>query len=267
MNNIIASLMLFSAIQADAVLMTQGRHTVNVMGAQVPPPGAAPPGLEERLDEVEQKKLAVAAKLRGIDRIVKSDENHHSILKTKGLLTDERNAKNYLHDADTVVKGKIALKEGKRVRFTELVEQQKRLQAGNEAKEVKVHEDVKAEEAKYGQHEQERDSLVEMKKKETKLNEGVTRSQLNRLSDINEKLGLDKRGIDGLNTKLQFEKSQENKLTSELATIVRDDEEVTKIRADLLSNSTELDRVRMQLEAARVNATDCANQTKVNATD
>merc|ERR1719272_1184198 len=138
--------------------------------------------IEDHLHDVEQKRYVVAAKLKGIEQIVKSDESRHNILKTKGLLTDDRNAKRYLHDADKVVQGKIELKIEKRARFAAEVIQQKHLMERNKALVVKKEEQTKVVNAKYAEQEKERANLVELKNKEATLASGVAQSQLSRLN-------------------------------------------------------------------------------------
>jgi len=276
MNVLIASLMLLSAIQADAAqpyalgaLDAPSTPMQNPVGAGVldlndPMQKLADEKadasemrqrlIEDHLHDVEQKRYVVAAKLKGIEQIVKSDENRHSILKTKGLLTDDRNAKRYLHDADKVVQGKIELKIEKRARFAAEVIQQKHLMERNKALVVKKEEQTKVVNAKYAEQEKERANLVELKQKEAILASGVAQSQLSRLNDINEKLGLDKRGIAGLTGTLTLERAQETTLTSQLAKIVHNGDEVTEIQATLSSKTAKLELARKQLETAKAQA-------------
>jgi len=276
MNVLIASLMLLSAIQADAAqpyalgaLDAPSTPMQNPVGAGVldlndPMQKLADEKadasemrqrlIEDHLHDVEQKRYVVAAKLKGIEQIVKSDENRHSILKTKGLLTDDRNAKRYLHDADKVVQGKIELKIEKRARFAAEVIQQKHLMERNKALVVKKEEQTKVVNAKYAEQEKERANLVELKNKEATLASGVAQSQLSRLNDINEKLGLDKRGIAGLTGTLTLERAQETTLTSQLAKIVHNGDEVTEIQATLSSKTAKLELARKQLETAKAQA-------------
>jgi len=273
MNVLIASLMLLSAIQADAAqpyalgaLDAPSTPMQNPVGAGVldlndPMQKLADEKadasemrqrlIEDHLHDVEQKRYVVAAKLKGIEQIVKSDESRHNILKTKGLLTDDRNAKRYLHDADKVVQGKIELKIEKRARFAAEVIQQKHLMERNEALVVKKGEQTTVVNAKYAEQLKENATLFELKEKEADLNRGVAQSQASRLNDINEKLDLDKRGIDGLTGTLQSERAQETALTSQLAKIVHNGDEVTKIRADLSSETEQLGLKNAELVSAR----------------
>jgi len=278
MNVLIASLMLLSAIQADAAQLSYELGAIQADAAQLMQPVAGAGALdlndpmqtladekadeserkqriiEDHLHDVEQKRYVVAAKLKGIEQIVKSDESRHNILKTKGLLTDDRNAKRYLHDADKVVQGKIELKIEKRARFAAEVIQQKHLMERNKALVVKKEEQTKVVNAKYAEQEKERANLVELKQKEAILASGVAQSQLSRLNDINEKLGLDKRGIAGLTGTLTLERAQETTLTSQLAKIVHNGDEVTEIQATLSSKTAKLELARKQLETAKAQA-------------
>jgi len=210
--------------------------------------------IEDHLHDVEQKRYVVAAKLKGIDQIVQSDENRHSLLKTKGLLTDDRNAKRYLHDADVVVQGKIELKIEKRARFAAEVIQQQHLITRNEALVVKKQEQTQVVDAKILEQQKERQGLLELLNKEANLSAGVNQSQTSRLNDINEKLGLDQRGIDGLTGTLQTERAQETALTSQLAKIVHNGDEVTKIRATLDSKTEQLALKNSELVSAQASA-------------
>jgi len=221
--------------------------------------------IEDHLHEVEQKRYVVAAKLRGIDLIVKSDEDRHRMLKEKGLLTDDRNAKNYLHDAETVVTGKIELKIEKRARFAAEVTQQQHNIARNEALVVKKQEQVTVVEAKIEEQKNESYTLGNLTLKEAELARGVALSQQSRLSDINVKLGLDKSAIEALTGTLQTERAQETALTSQLAKIVHNGDEVTKIQAQLTSKTEQLVLKNQELEIATATAAqekaDCGQNT------
>jgi len=278
MNVLIASLMLLSAIQADAAQLSYELGAIQADAAQLMQPVAGAGALdlndpmqtladekadeserkqriiEDHLHDVEQKRYVVAAKLKGIEQIVKSDESRHNILKTKGLLTDDRNAKRYLHDADKVVQGKIELKIEKRARFAAEVIQQNHLMKRNEALVVKKNEQTNVVNAKWLDQNNTRANLVDLQAKEAKLASGVAQSQLSRLNDINEKLGLDKRGIAGLTGTLTLERAQETTLTSQLAKIVHNGDEVTEIQATLSSKTAKLELARKQLETAKAQA-------------
>jgi len=278
MNVLIASLMLLSAIQADAAQLSYELGAIQADAAQLMQPVAGAGALdlndpmqtladekadeserkqriiEDHLHDVEQKRYVVAAKLKGIEQIVKSDESRHNILKTKGLLTDDRNAKRYLHDADKVVQGKIELKIEKRARFAAEVIQQNHLMKRNEALVVKKNEQTKVVNAKWLDQNNTRANLVKLHEQEAILASGVAQSQLSRLNDINEKLGLDKRGIAGLTGTLTLERAQETTLTSQLAKIVHNGDEVTEIQATLSSKTAKLELARKQLETAKAQA-------------
>jgi len=220
--------------------------------------------LEEQLTAAEDKHFAVKAKINGVKRIVASDEKHHEILKTAGLLTDDRNAHNYIQSSTNELQGKIELKQDKRAHFAAEVIEQQQLGLDIAARVVKKQEQAKVVEAKYADQETERLGLVELKKNEAKLHRAVDESQISRLSDIQAKLDLDKRGIDALTLKETFEAQQETRLTAELKTIVDQDEEVTKEEDKLSAKTEELDAANTQLESVRAQAAqdklDCAQK-------
>jgi len=223
--------------------------------------------LEEELTAAEDKHFAVKAKINGVKRIVKSDEKHHEILKTKGLLTDDRNAQNYIQSADSELQGKITLKQEKRAHFAAEVIEQKQLGLDIAARVVKKQEQAKVVEAKYADQETERLGLVELKKKEAKLNRAVTESQISRLSDVQAKLDLDKRGIDALTGKLSFEAKREIRLTAELKTVVDHDEEMTKEEGKLTAKTMQLDAALTTLNSVNAAAAqakiDCAKKKEL----
>merc|ERR1711865_256125 len=100
--------------------------------------------LEEQLTAAEDKHFAVKAKINGVQRIVKSDEEQHEILKTKGLLTDDRNAQNYISSANKLIQGKIDLKTEKRAHFAAEVIEQQQLGIDIESRVVKKQQQAQA---------------------------------------------------------------------------------------------------------------------------
>jgi len=223
--------------------------------------------LEEQLKAAEDKHFAVKAKMNGVKRTVKSDEKQHEILKTKGLLTDDRNAQNYISSADKLVQGKIALKTEKRAHFAAEAIEQKQLGLDIKSRVVKKKEQAKVVEAKYVDQEKEVAQLVELKKKEAKLNRAVTESQISRLSDVQVKLDLDKRGIDALTSKLTFEEKQETLLAAELKKVVDQDAIVTPLQDKLNAKTVQLDAELTKLNSVNAAAAqakiDCAKKKEL----
>jgi len=286
MNVLIASVMLLSAIQVDAAQLSNKRATVT-FPPSLPGDGDGGAGpldlinpiqaaadekaeesemrqrtIEDHLHEVEEKRYVLAAKLKGIDKIVNSDDEHHHFLTKKGLSTDERNAKGFLHDADLTVQGKIELDTEKRARFA--LEQKKLLERNewNDATVIKKQEQVKVITQKYGEQKTERGKLFKLKEKESVLASGVAQEQGTRLKEINEKLGLDKIQVKGLTGTLTLDASQETQLTSQLAKIVHNDDDLKNIRSKLSSKTEQLAKMEVKMFDAQLSAAtakkDCA---------